>query len=320
VSDDGVDLEPTGVEPLDTGPASAPRASGPAGITALPEEPTDDPEEPTDDEGAPTTVRRRAAQLAQRMPLVHFPAGTQIRVWSREWSDLSSRAARGEPVEPGHFGALRGNHVFTYAGPSCYYRRDCVGDALVYFDPTACDERSGGASPFDSGSLEDPEPRLQPWAARSVAERWAFLSEKTVPLGGFRERFAEWLAYVYLEDPDRYLDTTPDRHTAGEPDRLSPQELLQHNGRLGRERYGAGACGDRRTWTWEVRIAWALPFEKVRLLHVPFDQLELASRLADSMQWSTGFIPDVETLPPELPADFDTLYQDSGRVLRRIVG
>lgn len=263
--------------------------------------------------------RLRASQLAERMPLVHFPVSKPFRKWTAEYADLSSRAARGVAIPPGDFEALRVEHVFTYAGPSCFHHRDSIGDSIVYFDPSAEQGRSGGATPFDSGSLEDPGPRLQPWATLSVEERWAFFQGQSVPLDRFRRRFAEWLEHAY-DAPDRYLETTPDRFVAGEPDRLDPPELLEHNGRRGRDLYGPGKCGDRRAWTWEVRFARTLPFEHVRVLHVAFNDLEAAQREAERMQWSTGFTPEIETLPPELPADCDTLYQDSERVLRRLVG
>lgn len=251
------------------------------------------------------------------MPLVHFPVGVRFQVWSG-WSGLQSRAFRGLTLEEGDFGRLRGEHVFSYAGPSCFHKDGCIGDSLAYFHPSAEQGRTGSATPFDSGALEDP-PKLRPWIGRSLEERWAFLRDYVVALEGYRERFARWLVESY-DDPDRYLDTDPDRYAAGQPDRLQPPDLLEHNGTRGREKYGVGGCGDRRTWTWEVRFAGVLPFERVQALHVPFDALEGAIEVAERMKWSTGETPAIETLAPEVTAGPDALYVDSGRVLRKLVG
>jgi hypothetical protein len=268
--------------------------------------------------GALPERQARAAKLAKEMPLVHFPATTRFDAWSK-WPDgLKSTAARGLRVEADEFSELRGTHVFVYAGPSCYSNARCIGDAAVYFDPSAEEGCAGEASPFDSGALEDPTPKLRPWKERSLEERWSFLRRLTVPLADFRGRFEEWLAASYNE-PDRYLDTGTDRYAAGQPDRLEPLELLSENGASGYARYGTD-CADRRAWTWEVRIAWTLPFKRVRVLHVPFDAMENALNFVDELTWSTGFTPEVEALPPELPISFETLYQESGPLLRRLIG
>jgi len=272
-----------------------------------------------DNEALPRRANaERARHLARRMPLVHFPVSTKFETWS-VWPELQSHAARGVAVEGDPFSKLRSEHVFTYAGPSCFSKPGSVGDALLYFDPSVEQGRGGSASPFDSGSLEDPTPRLQPWASRSLEERWVFLMQHTAPLDAYRERFGEWLAASY-DDPDRYLHTSPDRYASGEPDRTQPAELLEHNGTRGRQRYGEGLAGDRRAWTWEVRFLQTLPFDRVCALHVPFDFLEKASAVAQRMAWGTGEIPRVETLEPGVSAGFRALYADSGRVLEELVG
>jgi hypothetical protein len=162
----------------------------------------------------------RAARLAQRMPLVHYPATTPFAAWST-WPDgLMSHAARGVPIAPGNFEQLRGTHVFFYAGPCCYYRHGCVGDAVLYFDPSVEEDQDGEATPFDSGALEDPTPRLRPWAQAPVAERWSFLQEHARPIDGWRSRFEAWLSTSY-SDPERYLETSANRWEAGQPDRLT---------------------------------------------------------------------------------------------------
>ena len=268
---------------------------------------------------ATAAAQARAAELAAKMPLVHFPANVRFDSWI-SWDGLKSLAARGFALEPGPFGALRGTHVFVYGGPSCYYRDDCVGDAAIYFSPGVEAGRTGGATPFDSGSLEDSPARLQPFRSRRAGEneRWAFFIKHQVDLAGWRPRFEGWLAHAY-DDPDRYLETLPDHYAAGEPDRLKPASLLQHNGTRGRARYGKGECGDRRTWTWEIRIEAELPFDQVALLHVPYDTLQEAQRAADRLRFQGGVRPTVIPLPPEVPASFRLVYEHSGEVVRKLV-
>jgi hypothetical protein len=161
---------------------------------------------------------------------------------------------------------------------------------------------------------------MQPFRSKnsSPAECWSFFERYSVELTGFRDRFAQWLAASY-DNPDRYLETIPDRYVAGIPDRLDPSELLEHNGERGRERYD-GDCADRRAWTWEVRIAGELPLTSVRALHVPFDILPLAGSLALEMESTSGISPEIKTLPADVPADFNTLYEDSGRVMKELIG
>jgi len=131
----------------------------------------------------------RATLIARRMPLVHYPVAAKLADWST-WPDgLVSRAARGARVEPGEFEQLRGGHVFFYAGPSCYFKGDAIRDAVLYFDPSAEDGQRGGASPFDSGALEGPMPKLRPWAQTSVAERWKLFEEHATTLVGWRVAF-----------------------------------------------------------------------------------------------------------------------------------
>ena len=59
-----------------------------------------------------------------------------------------SKVERGEPATPGRFGDLRDRHVFVYAGPCCYYHDGCIGDAVIYFAPSAEEGRKGGATPL----------------------------------------------------------------------------------------------------------------------------------------------------------------------------
>jgi hypothetical protein len=260
-----------------------------------------------------------AAQLARKMPLVHFPAGTRLEDWS-DWTGLKSHEARGHVIGRKPFEKLRGRHVFVYGGPSCYYNNRCVGDAAMYFAPGAEAGKRGGATPFDSGSLEDTPPRLQPFRSKKskLAERYRFFEKHQVPLGSWRSAFERWLAHSY-DDPERYLDTRADRYEAGEPDRLKPAEILRHNGTRGRARYGEGECGDRRAWTWEIRVETALPFEKIALLHVPFDSIHRALDLADELRFRTGILPKVETLPRGTPASFQTIYEQSGAIIKKLV-
>jgi hypothetical protein len=258
-----------------------------------------------------------AKAMAERMPLVHYPVNALLDEWS-SWTALKSREARGLSLEPGPFGALRGRHVYTYAGPSCYYRDGMMGDAAMYFAPGTEVGKKGSATPFDSGALEDEPARLQPFRSRntSVEERWAFFEAQEVkPLDGFRARFEGWLLYAY-DDPMRYLDTKPDRLSAGEPYRLEPPELLEYNGSRGRMLYGPTECGDRRTWTWEVRIEGELSLDEVVILHVPFESYDQALSLAERIQDRTGQQPRIEVLPRNIDGDKDSIYEASGDILR----
>ncbi len=255
------------------------------------------------------------------MPLVHFPASARFDEWSA-WPGyrLKSKVERGETPTPGRFGDLRDRHVFVYAGPCCYYHDKSVGDAVIYFAPGAEEGRQGGATPFDSGSLEDSPARLQPFREKKANEdtRWRFFEKCQVPLSDWRASFADWLAFAY-DNPDGYLDSGLDRHAAGEPERTRPADLLSHNGTRGVAKYGADECGDRRAWTWEIRIEAMLPFEKIALLHVPFDAFEHVNDFADDLQRRTGERPHVEPLPPGVVASFRSLYAESGSILRKLV-
>lgn len=257
--------------------------------------------------------------MAAAMPLVHYPASSLISSWV-EWGGLSCSMARGQPpAQPGPFGELRHRHVFAYAGPSCYYRPDCIGDAVLYFWPEAEQACEGSASPFDSGSLEDDPPRLQPFRSRNAdeAERWAFFTEHAVALRGWREAFATWLGQAY-DQPLRYLDSGPDRYAAGEPDRTTPAELLEHNGTRGRAMYDV--CGDRRAWTWEIRVEGRLPFTHVAALSVAFDSFEVASDFADEHGAREGRRPRVDVLPADVNDLAQSLYERSGAILRELIG
>ena len=252
----------------------------------------------------------RALHIADRMPLVHYPANARANEWSR-WDGLASHAQRGRSPEPGPFGRLRNDHVFVYGGPCCYYHDNCIGDGVIYF-AAGCEEgRRGSATPFDSGSLEDMPARLQPFRRDVAAEdaRWDFYEEHCVELSEWRRCFAEWLAHCY-DDPDRYLDSSSDRYAAGEPDRLRPPALLEHNGTRGRETYGEGECGDRRAWTWEIRIESLLPFDHVALLHIPYDSIEHVAAIG-------GII---RPLARDLIPTAHVLYEASGPILQELIG
>ena len=214
----------------------------------------------------------RAAVLAARMPLVHYPADDKFEDWSdgpRAWLALKSKQTRGADYPKTDFGRLLGENVFFYAGPPCYFKPDCSGDAVLYFDPGVDARRSGGALPFDSGSWScgpptNPRPLLQPWRSRNAPsdECWKVIESLRRDLPGWRIDFEQWLTASY-DEPDRYIDTDANRHAAGEPDRLDPPEILEHNGTRGYERY-KGDCADRRAWTWEIHVEGEVSFAAVR--------------------------------------------------------
>jgi hypothetical protein len=135
-----------------------------------------------------------AQRIAERIPFVHFPARTQFSTFL-SWERLLSRKEQKVPQPTGDFELLRWAHVFVYAGPCCYRSNDSIGDAVAYFHPTLDTDQGGALAPFDSGSLEEPTPKLRPWAKRPIAERWRFLQKSSVPLTGWRAEFEKWLTY-----------------------------------------------------------------------------------------------------------------------------
>lgn len=265
------------------------------------------------------SAKHQAQLLAERMPLVHFPASAKFSEWSPKWDGLRSKAARGVPVASDRFGALCDNHVFFFAGPCCYHKDGCIGDAALYFAPGVERERAGGATPFDSGSLEPPA-RLQPFGCENAGadQLWKFFTRHQRPLHVWREDFSEWLAFSY-DDPDRYLESRSDRYAAGQPDRTNPAKLLQHNGTRGVEKHGRGNCGDRRAWTWEIRVEGSVAFERIAVLHVPFDAFEDVNGFADDVEARTGARPRLRYLDPDIDASVVTLYEGSNDILRELV-
>jgi len=266
----------------------------------------------------PSATDRLAQRMAAEMPFTNFPARTRLET-AIHWERLRSSKDLGDPQPSEDFKQLRWAHVFAYAGPSCYYSHHSTGDAVLYFQPGLDAKQQGSVAPFDSGSLEEPTPKLQPWAGRFLAERWAFLQAESHPLAGWRARFQEWLTYSY-KDPARYLETSPDRYAAATPDRTRPSELLEHNGPEGVRKYGEGNCADRRAWIWEVRFESPVSFRDIKALHVARDRVRAATELMSRLHLFSGVDIEVIALPRGVDASADTLYEDSGRALRRLVG
>jgi len=160
---------------------------------------------------------------------------------------------------------------------------------------------------------------LRPWADRALVERWRFLQKASVPLAGWRAEFQRWLIHCYVT-PTRYLDSAPDRYTAGLPDRTRPPAILQHNGPRGRSTHGEGQCADRRAWTWEARFEQPVPFIRLQALHLARDRVQEALREVSQLHFAAQLSIEVKALPPGQDASADTLYEDSGRVLRQLMG
>ena len=256
----------------------------------------------------------QAVRMARSMPLVHYPARQPLREWA-EWPELASKKVRNlaEPADP--FERLEWQHVYAYAGPCCYLDPDHpLGDAAAYFRPDVEEGQRGQATPFDSGSLVGAKPRLQPWAAHSVDDRWVVLGRYSIPIEGWRHQFERWLQCSY-DDPDRYLDTRGDRQRDGFPDRTTPAEIHAHNG----PNAGGGESADRRGWTWELRVEDRLPFERIAVLHIPFSQLEAAEDLRAKHKWADRPGLTFETLPRHEAAGPDALYRHSGPLIRGLV-
>ena len=143
---------------------------------------------------------------------------------------------------------------------------------------------------------------------------WQFFRRYRVVLDTWRDDFAEWLSHCY-DDPERYIESTPDRHAAGEPDRTRPQYLLQHNGSRGASRYGGEECGDRRTWTWEIRVEQPVSMSDAAVVQVGFADFEVAQDFADEIEERTGRRPHIHTLDRDAIPSQDSLYRDSQNVL-----
>lgn len=259
-----------------------------------------------------------AKQLAHRMPLVHFPASTPIRLWI-DWpaqAVLPPSLLSGKKAPRSVSARVRFDHAFTYAGPCCFGPDRSSGDAALYFPPGSETGTTGNVGPFDSGALLENPPRLMPMGQAPARARLAFFNRNTIATSDWRETFAVRLRVCY-DRPMRYLDTTGDRHRDALPDRTVPANLLSHNGVEGLALYGSEAA-DRRAWTWEVRIRGPLPFKSASVLHIPFDSLEAAATLSDRVQLTGGRLA-VRTLPPGTPGSGRTLYQHSGEILRSLV-
>lgn len=245
------------------------------------------------------------------MPFVHYPADAALDE-AGKWAALTSRHAR-QPLPPSATRAerLRGECVCTYAGPCCYAPKRAVGVVALYFRPEVDRSKSGSASPFDSGALTEPDPCLQPWAARvhngemTLDECVRFVERRSVRLHAWRRRFQRWLEHCY-HDPTRYLETTDDPWAAGLPEHTQPEALRMHNGPSGRAGPNGLPCADRRAWTWEARFADALEYEHLQCAHVAADSLE------DAID---AFPCQVRTLPPGVPAGAKALYLQSGPLL-----
>jgi hypothetical protein len=265
------------------------------------------------------------------MPFVHFPAGKAFEEWSG-WGAFKSRKHLSlAPASEDPFDVLRASHVFAYAGPCCFAGPRHAGDVAAYLGSGADPRLTGELSPFDSGALEGepvdsdvPEGKrahLRPWAQQTKEERWAFHQSRVLPLSGWRQLFEDWLLHCYEDDPGRYLESSEDRYAAGEPRRTRPPEVLEHNGVRGRERYGPGRCGDRRAWTWEARFSSEVPFEEVRLLHVPNARYQdiLETVREQRLGFAGGAMPKVLRCPPDATMSPQALYLHSHTALEELL-
>jgi hypothetical protein len=264
-------------------------------------------------------AKQTAARMAERMPLVHYPATARFEEWSKNWGALESRTKLGKSSGTGRFERLLDDHVFTYAGPCCYTHEGCIGDSVLYFGPGVEIGREGSASPFDSGALQhstDCAAQLQHFRRRNASEdeRWRFFDKHCVALQDWRNEFAIWLTSCY-DEPLRYIETLPDRHASGEPDRTNPKYLLEENGSRGRIRHGVDECGDRRTWTWEVRFNARLEFQHIETLHVPSDSFQHVTDFLRDLEQATGARPAIRYLPMGTDVTIDTFYGESGPLL-----
>jgi hypothetical protein len=264
------------------------------------------------DELATTVATDRAMFLAENMPLVHFPSSTRLQDWSL-WPAFSSPRSRGQGEETlDRFEDLRLAHFFVYAGPCCFAQPDHIGDAALYFRAGCEQTNEGAACPFDSGSLQDPKPRLQPWASRDVDSRWQFLQEMSVPLGRWRNAFGQWLTACYA-DPLKYLDTSLDRYGDGLPDSTIPPELRANNGTSGQLLHGR--CSDRRAWTWELRLALPLARREASVLLFAAHLYEEANKYRLALRAEESVVLHLRAVREG--ASPDEFYVESGPLVKR---
>jgi hypothetical protein len=126
--------------------------------------------------------------------------------------------------------------VYFYAGRAC----PAYGQAALAFPPACEAGRIDSATPFDSGGVVQQGERkfrlrLEP---DNLAARAAYCRASTVPATtppGWRQKFAEWLAYYFLSDPKGYWT-----REAG-PEQPDPENLY-------------GGNKDWQAWAWEVRF------------------------------------------------------------------
>ena len=262
-----------------------------------------------------------ASLLASRMPFVHFPSSFELEAW-KTWGAFKSAShlPGGAPQSPDEFDVLRASHVFAYAGPCCFAQPKHHGDTAAYLDAEADQRWPGAASPFDSGALESSDARLQPWAQKTQTERWSFFQKHVHALATWRRDFEKWLLDCY-DDPKRYTECLADRYEAGQPERLKPVTLLQHNGVRGRKRYATPslACADRRAWTWEIRFSQPVPFEEIRLLHVPAHRQQAVLEAVRERRFGIGRAPQVLPLPTTVAASPEALYLHSQEALEELI-
>lgn len=255
-------------------------------------------------------ARATAKRIATKVLHTHFPASTPFKDLGRFNGHLRSAKSRGAAPTTDFFRALLDGAVFTYAGPSCYWTEAAAGDTVLFFGCALVDDADLGiaASPFDSGALEDPNPRLQPMATWPLARREEFVREHTHEGPAWRAVFERWLLECYGETPERYLETHKGRHLDGKPDALPVPGMLEKNG-LEDEH-----CADRRAWLWEVRFHEDLPFRRVERVLLPEEKLQKVLELFPNAE--------AETYPTENAPEArrELLYQRSGELQRYATG
>lgn len=255
-----------------------------------------------------------ARRIATRVLHVHFPARDGIKTLGQYAGALRSPKSRGRAAPTEFFEELSYGAVFTYAGPSCYWSDAAVGDALLFFAKEIGDDDALGiaASPFDSGALEPPTPRMRPMADWPVERREQFVRENTHAGRGWRSVFERWLLDCYGEAPERYLETRQGRHADAKPLRLPVPEMIEENGADGLAKHG-DQCADRRAWLWEVRFREDLSFKRVERVLLPADRVQDAAGLfGPGVRFDTY---DDALAPPE--ARRKDLYERSGGIQRR---
>lgn len=170
--------------------------------------------------------------------------------------------------------------------PSLYFyvgfSHPSFGDAVLVYEPETFDIDQGGATPFDSGGFH--LDHIIVARVTSTAAKRAYVERHDVPLGAWREYFAQYVA-EHFQSAKAYVQ-------GQRPTKDDPTHRLRDG-------------TDQRAWTWELRLHRDHPvFDGLRHAYLSRDYTEeirehlRTSSTIDLEVWSRrferGIIRDVE--------------------------